>query len=171
MRVERITNPVNGNASPAQSACALQRNSTFRETNMQLVNRSMPQSVIIPVLGYTDVRKAVEWLCRSFGFVERLQIGDHRSQLSFGEGAVVVTGQGAEPVALHGQSVMIRLPAVDGHYKHAQQCGVNIISPPSDFPYGERQYTAADLENHIWTFSQTIADIDPADWGGVLFER
>ncbi len=35
------------------------------------------------VLFYPDVGEAVDWLCRSFGFVERLRIGDHRSQLSF----------------------------------------------------------------------------------------
>jgi hypothetical protein len=39
-------------------------------------NRSMPPGVIIPVLGYPDVHEAAGWLCRSFGFVERLRIGD-----------------------------------------------------------------------------------------------
>ena len=44
-----------------------------------IMNRSMPPSVIIPELAYPDVREAVDWLCRSFGFVERLRIGDHRA--------------------------------------------------------------------------------------------
>jgi hypothetical protein len=34
-------------------------------------------------------------------------------------------------------------------------------------PFGERQYTAADPGGHVWTVSQTIADVDPRDWGGV----
>ena len=38
-------------------------------------NRSMPPAVIIPELSYPDVREAVEWLCRTFGFTERLRIG------------------------------------------------------------------------------------------------
>jgi hypothetical protein len=28
-----------------------------------------------------------------------------------------------------------------------------------------------DPGGHIWTFSQTIADVDPAAWGGVLETR
>src|SRR5262245_66684856 len=64
-----------------------------------LMNRSMPSGVVIPTLAYPDVRVAVEWLCRAFGFAERLRIGDHRSQLSFGEGAVVVTGLRVDPDA------------------------------------------------------------------------
>jgi uncharacterized glyoxalase superfamily protein PhnB len=39
---------------------------------------------------------------------------------------------------------------------------------PTDFEYGERQYTAADPAGHQWTFSETLADVDPASWGGEL---
>jgi uncharacterized glyoxalase superfamily protein PhnB len=54
-------------------------------------NRSVPQATVIPVLIYPDVRDAVDWLGRAFGFIERTRIGDnHRSQLAFGEGAVIV---------------------------------------------------------------------------------
>jgi len=41
-------------------------------------NRSIPSSTIMPVLGYPDVRQAAAWLCRTFGFTERLRIADHR---------------------------------------------------------------------------------------------
>ena len=44
------------------------------------------------------------------------------------------------------------------------------ITAPADYPYGERQYTVEDLGGHRWTFSQTIADVDPKTWGGILFE-
>ena len=54
-------------------------------------NRSIPDATVIPVLIYPDVRQAVEWLEAAFGFAERVRIGeDHRSQLSFGDGAVIV---------------------------------------------------------------------------------
>ena len=39
---------------------------------------------------------------------------------------------------------------------------------PRTTPYGERQYTAEDPGGHHWTFSQSIADVDPASWGGTL---
>jgi uncharacterized glyoxalase superfamily protein PhnB len=38
---------------------------------------------------------------------------------------------------------------------------------PTDFPYGERQYGAEDLAGHHWTFSETLADVAPEDWGGI----
>ena len=40
------------------------------------------------------------------------------------------------------------------------------MQPPADYPYGERQYTAADLDGNHWTFSETIADVAPEEWGG-----
>jgi uncharacterized glyoxalase superfamily protein PhnB len=49
------------------------------------INRSMPPSAVIPELPYPDVREATDWLCRAFGFKERLRIGDHRAQLTFNE--------------------------------------------------------------------------------------
>ena len=70
-------------------------------------NRSMPSATIIPELPYPDVREAVEWLCRTFGFVERLRIGNHRAQLSFGEGSLVVTHRSKDSSASF--SVMVLL--------------------------------------------------------------
>ena len=131
-------------------------------------NRSMPSSVVIPELPYQEVREAVDWLCRSFGFKERLRIGNHRAQLTFGEGSIVVTEKGSDPNAAY--PVMVRVADVDTHYEHAKQTGASIISPPTDYPYGERQYVVEDPGGHRWTFSQTIADIDPRTWGGILFE-
>ncbi|HEX9837809.1 MAG TPA: VOC family protein [Anaerolineales bacterium] len=132
-----------------------------------IMNRSMPPNVVIPELPYPDVREAVEWLCRSFGLVERLRIGNHRAQLSFRQGSVIVTGQGGNPRAA---ALLVRMNDIDNHYERAKQAGARIISPPADYPYGERQYTAEDPGGHRWTFSQTIADIDPLTWGCILFE-
>jgi uncharacterized glyoxalase superfamily protein PhnB len=65
---------------------------------------------------------------------------------------------------------MVRVDDVDRHYAYAARCGAQIISPPADFPYGERQYTVEDLSGRRWTFSQSIADVDPQSWGGALRE-
>lgn len=128
----------------------------------------MAPGTIIPELPYDDVAVAVTWLCKTFGFRERLRIGDHRAQLVYGGASIVVIerkygGSGRS-------SVMVRVDDVNAHHEHAVACGARILRAPEDFPYGERQYTVEDPGGHRWTFSQSIADVDPKQWGGVLFE-
>ncbi len=132
-----------------------------------LQNRSMPASTVIPVLAYPSVPEAVAWLTAAFGFTLRLGIGDHRAQLNAGDGAIVVTGGGAA-AAPHGDSIMVRVDDARGHCDRAAAHGATITMPPTDFPYGERQYTALDFSGRAWTFSETNADVDPRAWCGDL---
>ncbi len=128
----------------------------------------MPASTVIPVLAYPSVAEAVAWLSSAFGFTLRLGIGDHRAQLNAGDGAIVVTG-GATVGELRGHdSVMIRVADARAHCARARAGGATIAMEPTDFPYGERQYTAIDFSGRAWTFSESIADVDPRDWGGDL---
>jgi uncharacterized glyoxalase superfamily protein PhnB len=136
----------------------------------------MPNSTVIPVLIYPDVREAVAWLTEAFGFTERLQIGDnHRSQMTVpGGGAVVAAdARGSRRPPREGEStssVMIRVEDADAHCERARDHGANIVDEPADHVYGERQYTAVDPWGHVWTFTETIADADPASFGGILRE-
>jgi uncharacterized glyoxalase superfamily protein PhnB len=43
--------------------------------------------------------------------------------------------------------------------------GAEILQPPVDHPFGERQYVVRDIGGHRWTFSQTLADTHPNEWG------
>ena len=125
----------------------------------------MPRCTVIPELVYRDVGEAIEWLCDKFGFSERWRAGNHRAQLAVGDGAVVV----CEPWGLRElgrQSVLVRVDDADSHHQRASLRGAKILRPPTDFPYGERQYNAEDLGGHLWTFSQSIADVAPEQWGG-----
>ncbi len=141
-----------------------------------LPNRSIPSATTIPVLIYPDVRAAVGWLSEAFGFVERLQIGkDHRSQMNVGEGGAVIIGDvRADRVPPRPgettHSVLVRVEDAQAHCEHARAHGAKILEEPTDHIYGERQYNAEDPWGHQWTFSQTLADIDPEDWGGILRE-
>jgi uncharacterized glyoxalase superfamily protein PhnB len=135
-------------------------------------NRSIPTATVVPVLIYPDVREAVAWLSAAFGFAERLQIGeDHRSQLSVGDGAVIigdVGGQKRPPrpdEVTH--AVMVRVADARAHCDRARAHGARIVMEPTDFEYGERQYHAVDPAGHQWTFSETLADVAPEEWGGV----
>jgi uncharacterized glyoxalase superfamily protein PhnB len=137
-------------------------------------NRSIPTATVIPVLIYPDVREAVAWLAAAFGFVERLKIGEgHRSQLQVGEdGAVIVGDVRHDRVpprpgeSTH--SVLVRVDDARAHCERARANGAEILMEPTDFEYGERQYTAADHAGHQWTFSESLRDVDPAEWGGEL---
>ena len=131
-------------------------------------NRSMPVSAVIPVLAYPEVRAAIEWLCSLCGFQEQLRIGDHRSQLEFRGASVVVTGGGATVTQGGTHSIMLRVDDVNALHSRMQSAGARVLGPPADFAYGERQFSVVDPGGHVWTFSQTIADIDPASWGGQL---
>jgi uncharacterized glyoxalase superfamily protein PhnB len=138
-------------------------------------NRSIPASTVIPVLIYPDVREAVAWLSAAFGFVERVRIGeDHRSQLGIGDGAVIIGDvrhdrRPPRPGEVT-HSVTVRVENALAHCERARKHGARILMEPTDFEYGERQYSAEDLAGHQWTFSQTLADIAPEDWGGTSVE-
>jgi uncharacterized glyoxalase superfamily protein PhnB len=136
-------------------------------------NRSIPSATVIPVLIYPDVREAVDWLSAAFGFVERLQIGEnHRAQLSVGDGAVIIgdaRNDRRPPKAGEvTHSVMVRVEDAKAHCARAREHGAVILMEPTDFEYGERQYSAEDFAGHQWTFSETLEDVDPESWGGTL---
>ncbi|MFL5384085.1 MAG: VOC family protein [Longimicrobiaceae bacterium] len=133
-------------------------------------NRSIPDAAIIPELAYPDVREAAAWLCAAFGFAERLRIGDHRVQLTLGDGALVVTQRGNDGGEVRGHRIMVRIADADAHCARAEAHGARIVQRPTSHPFGERQYSAVDPGGHAWTFSQSIADVDPAEWGGELVD-
>jgi len=127
-------------------------------------NRSIPSSTVIPVLVYPDVREAVEWLEAAFGFVERVRIGEHhRSQLSVGDGAVIVgdvrDDRRPPRAGEETHAVMVRVDDARAYCERARANGAQILMEPTDFEYGERQYRAADLAGHRWTFSETLRDV------------
>jgi uncharacterized glyoxalase superfamily protein PhnB len=135
-------------------------------------NRSIPPATVIPVLIYPDVRAAVAWLTAAFGFAEKVRIGeDHRSQMRVGDGGAVIVGDVRHDrrpprpgESTHG--VMVRVEDVRAHCEHARAHGARILMEPTDYEYGERQYHAEDLAGHQWTFSETLADVEPEEWGG-----
>lgn len=138
-------------------------------------NRSLPPGAVVPFLLYNHVPRAIEWLCGAFGFTERLRTPPdpdgsiHLAQLNVDEGSVMLRTRPAAEQSLVAQaahSILVRVEDVDGHCRHARDYGARILREPKDAEFGERQYTAEDLEGNQWTFSQSIADVAPEDWGG-----
>jgi uncharacterized glyoxalase superfamily protein PhnB len=134
-----------------------------------LSNRSIARASVIPVLAYPDVNQAAAWLCDAFGFSVRLRIGDHRVQLNVGDGAVTLRemrpNEATEALGI-GHSITVRVEDADAHCKRARDHGARITQDPVTHPYGERQYNVDDLAGHSWTFSQSVADVHPEEWGG-----
>jgi uncharacterized glyoxalase superfamily protein PhnB len=123
-----------------------------------LTNRSAPPATVTPVLIYPDVRKAVAWLERAFGFGERVRIGeDHRAQLRVGaDGSIVVADVHGDQVAPSGgavtQLIKLRVPDVDAAFERAREAGATVLE---------------DLAGHRWELTQTVRDVEPEEWGGV----
>lgn len=139
-----------------------------------LTNRSAPTATIVPILVYEDVGAAIDWLCRAFGFTERLRaerggvIG--HAQLMVGDGSIMIGRQGGpfrapQSTKEVSQYVHVTVADVDRHFEHAKHAGAAIVHAPMDQPFGERQYTARDPAGHWWTFSQHIRDVAPEEWG------
>jgi len=146
-----------------------------------VTNRSKPAGSLIPSLIYQDLGKAIDWLCGVFGFVERLRITGRdgvvgHAQLRIGQGGILL-GQGRKddsgiefrPPRPNEVSVTltVNVEDVDAHYERAKSRGARILMAPATHPYGERQYSALDLEGYRWAFTQAVSDVAPQDWGAV----
>jgi uncharacterized glyoxalase superfamily protein PhnB len=153
---------------------------------MGMVNRSAPPGEVVPGLYYDDVEAAIAWLCSAFGFTERYRYGptDHAvgAFLAVGESSVALseTRVGQSPdwddnterrpprEDFRTSGVMVRVTDVDAHYDRATAFGAKTFGPPRTYRFGERQYTSEDLAGHRWSFTQSVADIAPEEWGARL---
>ena len=130
---------------------------------------------------YDDPRRAIDWLCKAFGFEKRLVVeGDDgtivHSELMYGEGMVMVgqVGKGREgeawttllcsPKSIGGKITGANCFFVDdcdAHYKVAVDNGATIVREPTTSDYGDdywtdRSYGALDPEGHLWWFMQRL---------------
>lgn len=122
-----------------------------------------------PLLWYLDPAAAIAWLEKAFGFETRLVVDDGQggvihSELTLGDGYVMVVGPPREravsPAAFGGrstQSVHVQLgDGLDALCERARDAGAKIEREPADQPYGDRVFTCRDLEDHPWSFGQTV---------------
>jgi uncharacterized glyoxalase superfamily protein PhnB len=62
--------------------------------------------------------------------------------------------------------VVVRVDDAAAHCERAREHGAVILMEPTDFEYGERQYSAEDPAGHRGIFSETLRDVEPEEWGG-----
>lgn len=121
-------------------------------------------SDIYPSLCYEDAPAAIAWLCRAFGFTERLVVNGPNgtvmhSELSLGNGVIMVASPHAERGfvaqkrnAGSSQSLCVRVDDADAHHARAVAAGAVITRELRDEDYGSRGYMATDPEGHQWYF-------------------
>lgn len=138
-----------------------------QEPNLTKINnRTMPPNSVIPVLICRDFDDTIAWLCDMFGFRERWRVDEHRAQLMFGNSAIVVVKQ-AKDLEIHNSAMLVRVDDVMDHFKHVRDKGATVLRAPQVFPYGEMQYTVEDPNGTVWTFSESVRDLLPEEWGGI----
>ena len=126
---------------------------------------------IIPYLYYEDGGRALEFLCKAFGFEELFAVKRADGSLMHGEvgykgNAVQLgtpLGEDGKPKSLRKHpvrhsSVTCYVDDVDAHYAKARAAGAEIVLELADQPYGARTYTAADPEGHHWHFMTPTGD-------------
>ncbi len=122
---------------------------------------------IFPVLRYDDARAAVDWLTRAFGFetvVENTLPDGTLAHVDVRYGAGLVGIGPKRPASetnpwtsvRHG--IYVWLPDVDAHHARAQAAGATIVMPLRDTEYGSREYSALDVNGHLWGFGSYIDD-------------
>lgn len=137
-------------------------------------NPSAPPGPLVPILAYENVDGAIRWLREAFGFTERFRTPPgpggaiHHAQMAVGSGAVILTARSSPHLGDPGQNLFVPVQDADAHCETSARFGARIILPPHDCEFGERQYTAEDPGGHRWTFSQSIAAVNPESWGAVV---
>lgn len=129
------------------------------------MSKQSTPSDIHPCLSYDDASKAIDWLCKAFGFVKRFVVAGadgsiHHSELSLGTGVIMVSSSKPEaflvsPLRTKGllsQALSVYVPDPDAHYKVAVAAGAKVTRPLQDEEYGARGYMVEDIEGHQWYF-------------------
>jgi uncharacterized glyoxalase superfamily protein PhnB len=86
------------------------------------------------------------------------------------DGSIVVADVRRDKVAPSGgvvtQEIKLRVPDVDAALARAREAGARVLEELETYEYGERSGVVEDLAGHRWELTQTVRDVDPAEWGG-----
>ncbi len=131
------------------------------------------KATVIPCLRYRNAPAAIEWLCRNFGFEERLVVPNEdgtiaHAQLGFGNGMIMLGSvvesefgrlmkQPDEIDGAETQSAYLVVSDADAIYKQAKAAGAEIVIDIKDEDYGGRGFSCRDLEGRLWS----IGTYDP----------
>lgn len=123
---------------------------------------------ITTILVYADIAAAHDFLVDTFGFSPGGVHHDGTGQVV--HGGVSLDGetlwlhrvapehglQGVGELGAASGMVNVFVDDVDVHHARSAAAGATIVYPPTDQPYGQREYGAYDPEGRIWAFATRI---------------
>src|SRR5215831_15230314 len=172
---------------PVDLARKLRREAAFepaaldrgKETLMAIIRQEVEPArrpAIIPQLPYADIRAALVFLERAFGFREipasRMEGADgviHHSLVEFEDGVIGIGTQGAHGAispqsgGIESQYISVYVTDVDAHHERALAAGARIASGPREHFGGVRVYEALDPEGHRWSFRQRMREVTQSE--------
>src|SRR5689334_22129232 len=131
---------------------------------------------IIPMLAYENGTEAMDWLCKVFGFTEKMKmVGENgkllHGELAFGNGRIMLASPTEDyqspkhhrqlcelsakwyqsPYIING--VLVYVDDVEAHFQRAKEHGATILSDIETGGPGSR-YRVEDLEGQRWMFME-----------------
>jgi uncharacterized glyoxalase superfamily protein PhnB len=119
------------------------------------------QPNIFPVMRYRDARASMAWLVRTFGFEKQVEYPGSdgtvaHAEIRFGTGVVGISSatppKEDNPWSAVRQGLYVKVDDIDAHHERARGAGAEIMIPLRDTDYGSREYSARDLDGHVWGF-------------------
>ena len=120
---------------------------------------------LYPFLRYKDARAALEWLSDAFGFESQVVVAGSRgsvahARMKLGTGVIMLGSEREDDLRMRSpvdlpavpQGIYVYLENVERHYHRARAAGAEIVRELEETDYGSREYTARDLEGHLWSF-------------------
>jgi uncharacterized glyoxalase superfamily protein PhnB len=121
----------------------------------------MSKPNIFPAMRYANAPDAIDWLVRAFGFKKGGVVAGNdgtiaHAELSIGTGMIMLSSARKpspdDPWSSVPQGVYVSVADPDAHYARAKAARAEITVPLKDMEYGSREYSARDLEGHLWGF-------------------
>lgn len=127
---------------------------------------------IFPGLRYENAPAAIDWLEKAFGFQRQMVVPGPDGTIAHAQlicdGGMIMLGSYRDdvfryktPLAAGGvtQSAYLYVAEIDTHFSRARAAGAEIVSELKDTDYGSREYSARDLEGHLWHFGTYLPEM------------
>lgn len=144
------------------------------EVAMSFKPDDMPQ--LMPYLVVTDPEAAMSFYEKTFGFQragEPLVQNDQiiHCEMTFMDTRIMIGLEGcwgnsarcpASSGVDQGIGLYVYCPDVDSHHADAAASGAEITMEPDDMFWGDRMYSAKDMDGYRWSFATKVGEFDPS---------